>query len=98
MAKIIVTKRNGGIKVLVDTNSRFERNSDGSTCVIGPGKEWIGTVNESIQEIQRLINETEAQATNQKLDELLENQKKILTQLNELKHVTSRIETWVNHH
>lgn len=78
MAKIIVTKRNGGIKVLVDTNSRFERNSDGSTCVIGPGNDWIGTVNESIEEIQRLINEIETEATNKKLDLILRNQEEIL--------------------
>ena len=81
MAKIIVTKRSSGIKVLVDTNSRFEGNSDGSTCVIGIGKEWIGTVNESIEEIQKLINETEAETTNKKLDEILENQKRILERL-----------------
>lgn len=81
MAKIIVTKRSSGVKVLVDTNSRFERNSDGSTCVIGPGNDWIGTVNESIEEIQKSINEVEAHATNKKLDEILENQRRILERL-----------------
>lgn len=38
-------------------------------------------IKESMEEIQRRINEVEAEATNSKLDEILENQKEMLTLL-----------------
>ena len=83
MAKIIVTKRNGGSKVLVDTNSKIDSDR-GWVTVVGPGNDWIGPVTESIEEIQKRINEAEAQATNKKLDEILENQRKILEKLSNM--------------
>lgn len=84
MAKIIVTTVNGGAKKLVDTNWKFDQ-SGPYVSVFGPKNEYVGPVVESIEEIQRRINEAEATeemvATNAKLDKILENQKKIMEAL-----------------
>ena len=45
------------------------------------GNLHLRPVKESMEEIQRRINEVEAEATNTKLDLILENQKEILTLL-----------------
>jgi len=80
MAKIIVTTVNGGVKKLVDTNWKFDQ-SGPYVSVFGPKNEYVGPVVESIEEIQRRINEAEATeemaATNAKLDRILANQEKI---------------------
>lgn len=81
MAKIIVTGLLGE-QYLVDTNSKFETNSRTNTVhVTDEGNLHLRPIKESMEEIQRRINEVEAEATNSKLDEILENQKEMLTLL-----------------
>ena len=81
MAKIIVTAYPGPYqqpeKRIIDADvCEFKGSHGGGTHVI---LEHGGfTVKESIEEIQKLINEAEAQATNKKLDEILQNQRQIL--------------------
>ena len=83
MAKIIVTQRNSGNQILVDVESKFEKDH-GGVWVVAPGNQWIGYITENIEEIQKRINEAEAQSTNKKLDEILENQIKILEKLSDM--------------
>lgn len=88
MAKIIVTVPNGK-KYLVDSNSKFETSTKYNTVLvttIGRGAVWMDSapIKESMEEIQKRINEAEAAETesnNEKLDFILENQKKILKAL-----------------
>ena len=77
MAKIIVTQRNSGNQILVDVESKFEKDH-GGVWVVAPGNKWIGYITESMEEIQKRITEAEAQATNKKLDQILKNQEEIL--------------------
>ena len=70
MAKIIVTIRSSGNQILVDTESKFEKDH-GGVWVVAPGNQWIGYITEDMEEIQKRTNEAEAQATNEKLDAIL---------------------------
>ena len=85
MAKIIVTacwilKEE---KVIIDSDCCvFKQNLVGGTTVI-VGKEcW--NAKETIEEICKLINEAEAQATNKKLDEILKNLETIIKKLEDI--------------
>lgn len=84
MAKIIVTTVNSGTKELVDTNCSFRQFGDYINIYDLKGC-YVGQTGESMEEIQRRINEAEATektaATNAKLDVILENQRKILEAL-----------------
>lgn len=84
MAKIIVTTVNSETKELVDTNCSFIQVGDRINIYDLQGK-YVGPARESMEEIQRRINEAEATekmaATNAKLDVILENQRKILEAL-----------------
>ena len=85
MAKIIVTQVVGGIQHLVDTKGKFVKyGKEQPVSVTDADGKYVGAVRESIEEIQKRINEAEAQATNKKLDEILENQRKILEKLSEM--------------
>lgn len=74
MAKIIVTTLDGG-QHLVDANAKFEKRRDHVYCTNGG---YLSPIKESMEEIQKRINEAEAQATNEKLDLILKNQQEIL--------------------
>ena len=84
MAKIIVTGINGR-KYLVDSNSKFETSTRSNSIRVttsgGPERLYLQPIEESMEEIQKLINEAEAETTNAKLDLILENQKKIMEAL-----------------
>ena len=82
MAKIIVTGANGG-KHLVDSNSKFETSSMSTEVYVttGRGDLKVYPIRESMEEIQKLINEAEAETTNAKLDLILANQEKLLKAL-----------------
>jgi len=88
MAKIIVTEifPKGECfltrKKLIDTNSKIKANGSYPSVDTPDGEHFL--VVESIEEICKLINEAEAQATNKKLDEILENQRKILEKLSDM--------------
>jgi hypothetical protein len=85
MAKIIVTeifpKGEGFLtrKRLIDTNSKIKENGSYPSVDTPDGEHFL--VVESIEEICKLINEAEAQATNKKLDEILKNQVTIIKKL-----------------
>jgi hypothetical protein len=55
MAKIIVTRRNDGNQILVDAESKFEKDH-GGVWVVAPGNNWIGYITETMEEIQKRIN------------------------------------------
>ena len=86
MAKIIVTDLNGE-KHLVDSNSKFETSHRSQCVLVTTGKGdihrylFLQPIRESMEEIQKLINEAEAETTNVKLDLILANQEKILKAL-----------------
>jgi hypothetical protein len=84
MAKIVVTAYRGPgqepAKRIIDTDiCKFEEIALGGTFVILEKGGFA--VDESIEEICKRINEAEAQATNQKVDEINENLKAILRKL-----------------
>lgn len=88
MAKILVTTLREE-KVLVDTNSKFETATKSSTVLVTTGKIvegglYLHPIKESMEEIQRLINEAESEATNAKLDLILETLESIKKRLDEL--------------
>lgn len=84
MAKIIVTGING-VKYLVDSNSKFETSTRHDSILVttsgGPERLYLQAIKESMEEIQKLINEVEAKDTNAQLDLILENQEKIMKAL-----------------
>ncbi len=85
MAKIIVTKLDGE-RALVDTNSKFETCTRSGCVLVTTGRDvvkdlYLNPIKESLEEVQKFINEVEAEATNAKLDLILENQRKILEAL-----------------
>ena len=87
MAKIIVTAIScwkdeilSRTESLVDTNCKFSAVGEHTSIFTPDGSDHI-LAEESIIEIQKRINEAEAQATNKKLDEILANQKDILRQI-----------------
>ena len=85
MAKIIVTGING-VKYLVDSNSKFETTKRSPNTILvttsgGPERLYLQPIEESMEEIQKLINEAEAETTNKKLDLILANQEKLLKAL-----------------
>ena len=85
MAKIIVTGLKGE-KHLVDSNSKFEESTRSPNTVLvttGNGFRdlFLKPIRESMEEIQKLINEAEAETTNAKLDLILKNQEKLLSAL-----------------
>ena len=85
MAKIIVTGLNG-VKHLVDSNSKFEESTRSpNTILVTTGREnsdlYLHPIEESMEEIQKLINEAEAETTNEKLDLILANQEKLMKAL-----------------
>ena len=87
MAKIIVTAYLSAHKepekrIIDAERCVFKENPDGGTTVIIA--EGVCTVKETMEEICKLINEAESEVTNKKLDEILENQRKILEKLSEM--------------
>jgi len=87
MAKIVVTAYlklyKEPEKIIIDADRcLFNENSVGGTTVTAAEGCW--RVKENMEEICRRINEAEAQATNKKLDEILENQRKILKKLSDM--------------
>lgn len=85
MAKIIVTRLNGE-KRLVDSNSKFETSWRSPKTVLvttgkGPSEWYLMPIKESMEEIQKLINEAEAGTTKEKLDLILKNQEKLMKAL-----------------
>lgn len=85
MAKIVVTALNG-VKYLVDSNSKFETSTRSPNTILvttgrGNSDLYLQPVEESMEEIQKLINEAEAETTNKKLDLILANQEKLLKAL-----------------
>lgn len=86
MAKILVTvdlgSPGGPEKRIIDADVYEFRGRGRLTTAIRKGDFLM--IKESIEEIYKLINEAEAQATNKKLDEILENQRKILDKLSDM--------------
>ena len=89
MAKIIVTETpfwrvgQGPVKRIIDANDyTFEEGMGGMTRVVCEHGEFY--VKESMEEVQKRINEAEAQATNKKLDEILKNQVMIIKKLEDI--------------
>ena len=84
MAKIIVTGLDG-IKYLVDSNSKFETSIRSGHVLVTTGRGdsnlYLKPIKESMEEIQKLFNEAEAESTNEKLDLILANQEKIMKAL-----------------
>ena len=84
MAKIIVTGLDG-IKYLVDSNSKFETSIRSGHVLVTAGRGdsnlYLKPIKESMEEIQKLFNEAEAESTNEKLDLILANQEKLLKAL-----------------
>ena len=85
MAKIIVTTLKGE-KVLVDTNSKFEISTRSSKVLVTTGEKvgidlYLQPIEESMEEVQKLINEAEAESSNAKLDLILKNLEKIMKAL-----------------
>ena len=100
MAKIVVTAYPGphqqSEKRIIDADvCEFKGSHGGGTHVILEHGGFI--VKESIEEICKLINEAEAQATNKKLDEILKNQVTITKRLKDLQHDIDDIMEEVNH-
>lgn len=66
MAKIIVTAING-VKYLVDSNSKFETSIWSSTVHVttdaGNSRLYLQPIEESMEEIHKLINEAETETT-----------------------------------
>lgn len=85
MAKIVVTAING-VRHLVDSNSKFETSMRSPNTVLvtddrGNSDLYLQPIIESMEEIQKLINEAEAETTNEKLDLILANQEKLMKAL-----------------
>ena len=85
MAKIIVTTLNGK-KVLVDTNSKFEISTKSDLVLVTTGERvgidlYLQPIRESMEEIRKLIKESEAEDSNAKLDLILKNLEKIMKAL-----------------
>lgn len=84
MAKIVVTGLNGA-KHLVDSTSKFETSTMSTGVLVTTGRGdlnlYLHPIRESMEEIQKLINEAEAETTNKKLDLILANQEKLLKAL-----------------
>lgn len=84
MAKIVVTGTNG-TQYLVDSNSKFEKSNRSNAVLVTTGRGdsnlYLQPIKESLEEIQKLINEAEAETTNAKLDLILANLEKILKAL-----------------
>ncbi|MBE5813528.1 MAG: hypothetical protein E7314_07855 [Clostridiales bacterium] len=91
MAKIIVTQHgspfNNLVRKIIETDEWVISESklyQGKTRLDNDKGGYYIIVEESPEEVLTLIHEAEAQATNKKLDEILENQRKILEKLSDM--------------